>query len=386
MKSVIFSFIIGGLLLWATPAHADIVGDSRTEYVEESHVLRKGNEVTIVKLSLEWPVKLDGNCLVELQRELCAALFKNTGRTLYEGLRFFVGQFGKEIERLPDEQGLQLKYLSVSSRLLAWQPERLLSMYLLATARDSEHLEYGEVRQHLLTYDIAHDKVLKSRDLLKRSCYPDHVDHEQFLDAIEHYMGNISGVVEGDSLPDEVCLLSHRQGMALNLKGSNGPKGIDDLMVMPFSAARFFIKSQPLRLIENELELSKRNQAIIAARSSVLDSIVHEQHEWPDVCLVADTMPQFVGGNAALANYLALHLNYPPTEEALQLEGKVVVSFVVDEQGHVCHPVVIQPVAPGLDREAVRVVMEMPRWEPGRIAGQPRKVRMRIPVKFRIQK
>ena len=98
---------------------------------------------------------------------------------------------------------------------------------------------------------------------------------------------------------------------------------------------------------------------------------------------VADEMPSFPGGDDALAKFLRLKLQYP--EEALNKDvtGKVYISFVVDERGHLLDIKVAKGIGHGLDQEALRLVRIMPWWNPGKIKGLPVPVAYTIPIVFR---
>lgn len=91
-----------------------------------------------------------------------------------------------------------------------------------------------------------------------------------------------------------------------------------------------------------------------------------------------EEQPEFPGGQDAMYAYLAAQTKYP--DEAV--EGKVYVEFVVRKDGLVDLVVVRRGVSRLLDAEAVRVVRSMPRWEPGRMKGQPVAVRFTLPIVF----
>lgn len=98
---------------------------------------------------------------------------------------------------------------------------------------------------------------------------------------------------------------------------------------------------------------------------------------------LADEMPGFPGGDAAFAKFLRAKINYPTTALNHGASGKVHVSFVVDEQGHILDPKVVKGLGFGLDEEALRLVRIMPWWNPGRIGGHPVKVAYTLPIVFR---
>ncbi len=98
-----------------------------------------------------------------------------------------------------------------------------------------------------------------------------------------------------------------------------------------------------------------------------------------------EQMPQFPGGDEALIKYLSSHINYPPMAAESNIQGRVVVQFVVDKTGMVGEVKVVRSVDKDLDREAVRVCKSLPRFVPGRQNGQPVSVWYTLPVTFKLQ-
>ena len=104
-----------------------------------------------------------------------------------------------------------------------------------------------------------------------------------------------------------------------------------------------------------------------------------------EVFISVEQMPQFPGGDAALLKYLSSHINYPPMAAESNIQGRVVVQFVVDKTGKVGEVTVIRSVDKELDREAVRVCKSLPKFVPGRQNGQPVSVWYTLPVTFKLQ-
>lgn len=107
-------------------------------------------------------------------------------------------------------------------------------------------------------------------------------------------------------------------------------------------------------------------------------------YEGERVFMVLSEMPEFPGGQSALMNYLESSIKYP--EDALRdsIQGRVIVQFVVEKDGSVSNPRVVRSVSPSLDAEAVRIVLQMPRWTPGKDMGTARRFRFSVPVRFRL--
>lgn len=91
-----------------------------------------------------------------------------------------------------------------------------------------------------------------------------------------------------------------------------------------------------------------------------------------------EQMPQFPGGVAALVKYISNHINHPDCN----VQGRVVLQFVVETDGSVGEVKVVRSVAPEYDREAIRVVKSLPKFTPGRQNGQPVRVWYTLPVGF----
>ena len=100
---------------------------------------------------------------------------------------------------------------------------------------------------------------------------------------------------------------------------------------------------------------------------------------------VVEEMPSFPGGNGALMSYLASNIKYPVVAQENGVQGRVIVSFVVERDGSISDVKVARSVDPSLDREAQRVVKSMPKWKPGKQNGSAVRVKYTVPVVFRLQ-
>jgi preprotein translocase subunit SecA/nephrocystin-3 len=95
-------------------------------------------------------------------------------------------------------------------------------------------------------------------------------------------------------------------------------------------------------------------------------------------------MPVFPGGNAALSNYISSNVHYPESAKKERIQGQVKVSFVVDSDGSITDVAIVNSVDPLLDQEALRVVRNMPHWQPGIINGQTVRFKFTIPISFKL--
>ena len=97
---------------------------------------------------------------------------------------------------------------------------------------------------------------------------------------------------------------------------------------------------------------------------------------------VVEEMPQYPGGIEAMMTFLRDNLKYPAELAEQNIQGRVIVQFVVDKDGNVTNPTVKRSVDPQLDAEALRVVKAMPKWTPGKKNGQAVSVKYTMPVMF----
>ena len=95
--------------------------------------------------------------------------------------------------------------------------------------------------------------------------------------------------------------------------------------------------------------------------------------------------PTFPGGEAALLKYIADHIRYPAVAQENNVQGRVVVQFVVTKTGKVGEVKVVRSKDPDLDKEAVRVVKSLPNFIPGKMNGNPVNVWYTLPVNFKLQ-
>ncbi|MBQ6062675.1 MAG: energy transducer TonB [Prevotella sp.] len=100
---------------------------------------------------------------------------------------------------------------------------------------------------------------------------------------------------------------------------------------------------------------------------------------------VVEQMPSFPGGNEALMKFLSDNVKYPVVAQENGVQGRVVVSFVVEKDGSITDVKIVRSVDPSLDKEAARVVKSMPHWIPGRQNGAAVRVKYNVPVSFRLQ-
>lgn len=104
-----------------------------------------------------------------------------------------------------------------------------------------------------------------------------------------------------------------------------------------------------------------------------------------EVFRAVEQMPVFPGGEAALMKWLSNNIQYPPAAMENNVQGRVVVQFVVTKTGAIGEVKVVRSVDRDLDNEAIRVCKKLPKFTPGRMNGQAVNVWYTLPVQFKLQ-
>lgn len=99
---------------------------------------------------------------------------------------------------------------------------------------------------------------------------------------------------------------------------------------------------------------------------------------------VIEEKPEFPGGEAAMFQWISKTVKYPEIAKENGVQGKVFVQFVIGKEGKVTDVQVVRGVDPSLDKEAIRVIQNMPAWKPGKQRGKAVKVSFQLPINFKL--
>ena len=103
-----------------------------------------------------------------------------------------------------------------------------------------------------------------------------------------------------------------------------------------------------------------------------------------DVFLSVEENPEFPGGPAKLLEYIQKNLEYPKSARKNDIQGRVFVEFVIEEDGSVSNVRVLRGIGYGCDEEAVRLVYSLPKFKPGKQRGKPIRVAYTLPIVFKL--
>ena len=121
----------------------------------------------------------------------------------------------------------------------------------------------------------------------------------------------------------------------------------------------------------------------VVVTDAVAPTVVEENDE-DEVFQVVEDMPEFPGGMEKLLEYLSKNIKYPAIAQENNIQGQVIINFVVNKDGSIVDPKVMKSLDAACDKEALRVVSKMPKWKPGKQRGKPVRVTYTVPVRFRL--
>ena len=152
----------------------------------------------------------------------------------------------------------------------------------------------------------------------------------------------------------------------MTIKKSSQWKRLWALTVVPVIALALMAFANP----------SNTTASVVANESPAQDNKVYE---------TVEQMPEFPGGMEALVNFLQENVKYPEVATKNNIQGRVLVQFIVDKTGQVGDVKVVRSVSEELDAEAIRVVKSMPHFIPGRQDGKAVSVWFTLPISFKLQ-
>ena len=134
--------------------------------------------------------------------------------------------------------------------------------------------------------------------------------------------------------------------------------------------------------VEIKTEDDKDVEVVIAP--PVEAPVVEEVEE--EIFVVVESMPEFPGGAQEMMKFIAENIKYPVIAQENGIQGRVICQFVIEKNGSVTDLQVVRSSGDAsLDKEAERVIKNMPKWKPGKQRGKPVRVKYTIPVAFRLQ-
>ena len=161
-------------------------------------------------------------------------------------------------------------------------------------------------------------------------------------------------------------------------------------MMVPQEPQEKMPPSQELNLVEEDVEIAPE---VLEPVTLTEEPKVEEQEELPEAVdmynepldyRVVEDLPQFPGGAVEFMKWLTKNLKYPATAQQRKVQGRVVAQFIVNTDGSVSDIQVVERLSAECDREALRVLRMMPKWQPGLMNAKPCRTKVCIPIVFKL--
>ncbi len=135
--------------------------------------------------------------------------------------------------------------------------------------------------------------------------------------------------------------------------------------------------------VEINLDIEMTDETVIEARIEMEVADIEEE-ETDEIFVIVEQKPVPKGGIKAFYDFVSSKFTYPRQARELRIEGKVFVQFVIEKNGKITDVVVVKGIGGGCNEEATRVVEMAPDWIPGKQRGKPVRVRMVLPITFKL--
>lgn len=173
----------------------------------------------------------------------------------------------------------------------------------------------------------------------------------------------------------------------MNRHSTNPWARLRALLMLPAVALSVIVASACKQDTNSEMNLKTQDASPSSVFVDIQEYEIEEADSTDEVFWVVDQRPEYPGGEAALMEYLRSNLQYPENCKKNKVQGRVLISFVVNKDGSIVEPAVVKSAGPAgveLDVEALRVVSSMPAWTPGMQNGEAVRVQYTIPVAFQL--
>lgn len=171
----------------------------------------------------------------------------------------------------------------------------------------------------------------------------------------------------------------------LNIAGASCTQP-DNVLLFKFEQMKTLITKLGISLLWSLMLLNLPGSVLMAQSESIIKDTIPavDFDSLSNVYIRVEKMPVFPGGDYGLYSFLAKKLKYPALAREENIEGLVLVEFLIDKSGKIHDPKVKKGIGGGCDEEALRVVKLMPDWIPGYQNGEVVTVRYTLYVRFRL--
>lgn len=350
MKTVCIGFLLSIMSQFALAQTTGIYDNIKMEKFNDSCIVLSDEKWYKLSASFYFPAGL-----TNLERHLAIKFFNTDISSIEEAYKEYVATF-LEKKPMSDINKAGNRLISYKAEAILYTPKKYVDVRTLFTQRLEEKKSLkNKQEESCFIYDIGKDKVLSIEDVFV----------PEVIEDVRQKVGESYTMMAMD---DEMVVF--------------GEKRLGDLAAFQYKFYPTYFTNDFKQLVyidwnRVEADLKKEER-----ERQMKDSL--EILEIGPIYDVVEEMPCFPGGDKAMKQYLREHVRYPVVAEENNIQGNVICSFVVTSQGEIKKIAVVQSVDPSLDKEAIRVLTSMPKWNPGTLDGKPVSVKYTLPIGFRL--
>lgn len=209
------------------------------------------------------------------------------------------------------------------------------------------------------------------------------IDGDYTITQIEHKQEDLIAEALPPEVPEPPKYIKMDKFVVMNIveddqvtEEDDAPKGMNELTESNAAIGAFNVEegSTDLDAVRKEFE------SLVTGEGTGKGT-----EEVPQILINPEFMPQFPGGEAEMYKFIKDNLRYPTIEQEMGNHGRVTIRFVVSKTGEISNIQVVKGVSPGCDKEAMRVIKNMPKWIPGKQHGVPVPVYFNLPIVFQLK-
>lgn len=336
-------------------------------YVKEHLFYHDDGQMNVIDLNLEWPDIIDGDRVDSLKSFIIERLFGFHHHDFDAAYAQFKDIFGKPVtqplDSLPDDD--KYCYVDLSLRLLGHAQGRFASFEISGSCNPGPKSKFTKQEVSILiTYDIEKQRILRRNQLLH---YED-----MWKDFFTTRVLLMHAYVDGEMKPlyiHDACMVDN--GILLRVEDEEDLNALNDVIIDASNMGGYLTRTAKKLL--KPLKKSKREPQVFEL-----------PHQWKGEPVLdkAEVMPTSMRKDVSLPDMIKQNLQVPEGMEDSGIHGKVKLSVLIDQDGLMHDVRVVEPLEPSFDREAVKAVRALPRWNPGMELGQPVNVRATISLVF----
>lgn len=372
MKKVLFVLLLGWIM--GLQASAQTAGYRyHIRYVTEHLLFLQGDAMNVVDYDLEWPELLNGNLAKNLQQRLERELFLQVDSTWRQAKGKFEEQFGERVTKqltvVPDDD--KFCYITCQLKELGLWKERFATFEVNVSFKPQAKSPLAEYQhQAIVVYDMIKEDFLTTEQIVKMNRVTGGDDNGKFSALLLANVAEpLAQLPSSISLGKEMGIGNQYLLVPYLAFGNSMDDYIAEMAYVPFTKLSDYLTK----------DFQKRLQ-----QSPVLPTSEAPALDGDDVVQMADEMPSLALDSMTYQAYLAQQVKIPACTKLEKASSRVIASFVVEKDGTVQDVSILQPCAPSLDREVAHTIKLMPRWNPGKVAGKVSKVRITVPLTFKM--